>query len=205
MSYPFRIDWGLSSTAVTYAEMVRHLRLLGNDGDQTYVEECVAAATNYFERIYHHIFAARNITINIDYLPSYYNYVDTIYNIINRLPVPARLMLPIHPVNSIISLSYIDTDGVLQNIDPTTLQLSGTVPRSIAPAPGQFWPLTEYFRIGSVNIVVNAGYATIPPHFKHAIRLLAANYYENREPVTKQYAQALPLGLTNLTSGMRWH
>lgn len=63
------------------------------------------------------------------------------------------------PVNSITSITYVDTNGATQTLDPSTyiLDTSDLVQR-VAPAFGSVWPVTRR-QLGAVRITFKAGYA----------------------------------------------
>jgi uncharacterized phiE125 gp8 family phage protein len=104
------------------------------------------------------------------------------------------LFLPRAPVQSVTSLQYYDTNGVLQTMDPALYLLdTDSEPARITPAWGTFWP-PWLLRENSISISFVAGYgdaggtaaasaAAVPQTIKQAILLLVGHWYENREAV----------------------
>lgn len=97
-----------------------------------------------------------------------------------------EIVLPLPPLQSVVSVKYRDAAGVEQTIDPSgyAVNTAGT-PGGIVPAYGTSWPATLDMP-GSVTIVFVCGYgapAEVPPSIKAWIMLNAANLYENRETI----------------------
>lgn len=86
------------------------------------------------------------------------------------------------PVQSIVSVTYIDGNGVQQILDPSLyrVDLSPTDPRIAPVHGGQGWP-TTLDEIAAVQVTYVAGYSTPPARAKAAILLVAADMWERRE------------------------
>jgi uncharacterized phiE125 gp8 family phage protein len=84
--------------------------------------------------------------------------------------------LPVAPVNSVTSISYVDTAGATQTLADTVYELRGD---SIVLKYGQNWPATQPQSL--IAIVVQAGFATCPSSVKHAMLLWISEAYLNRE------------------------
>ncbi len=114
---------------------------------------------------------------------------------------PSRVLkLPRPPLQSVTSIKYIDTDGVLQTLS-NTLYIVGkkSQPGRISPAFNEVWPTTQN-RIEAVIIEYVAGFgllgSDVPDEAVHAMKLLIGNWFENRESVVAgTIATALPLSL----------
>ena len=98
------------------------------------------------------------------------------------------LKLPRPPLQSVSSVKYYATDGVLttlatdQYIVRTPWRGQGTVER----APLVVWPVVQPDRRFPVVIQFVCGYgaaSTVPATIVHAIKLLVGHWYERREPV----------------------
>ena len=88
---------------------------------------------------------------------------------------------------SVSSIAYTDTAGAPQTMDAADYVVDGTSePGRIVPAYGESWP-TPRSEINAVTVTFVAGYGTtpesVPEATRHIIKLLAAHYYENREPI----------------------
>lgn len=97
-----------------------------------------------------------------------------------------RLRVPLWPVVTIDSLTYYDTDGVSQTISDYQSDLV-SAPATLRPAIYEVWPDTQCEKVNAVTLTFTAGYGTaatsIPPMVRHAIKLLVAHWYRNRESV----------------------
>ena len=83
--------------------------------------------------------------------------------------------LPRPPLQSVTSVTYYDTAGVLQTLPVTAYQVT-TVPliAQILPTPWTFWPLPQLGRAGAVQVTYVAGYGgsagSVPTPIKQAIK-----------------------------------
>jgi len=94
--------------------------------------------------------------------------------------------LPLSPVQSVTSFSYLDNTGAAQAIAPTgyEIDLAG-YPATITPAFGTGWPSIRAGRAGVIVEIV-AGYGAavdVPALFKSWIKLRVATMYRHRESV----------------------
>lgn len=93
--------------------------------------------------------------------------------------------LPIAPVQSVSGITYVDTDGATQTLATTVYEarLEGLAP-SIVLKHGQSWPPVQPGSRISVTAVVGYGApGSQPQAVLHAIRLVAGDFYANRETV----------------------
>jgi uncharacterized phiE125 gp8 family phage protein len=122
------------------------------------------------------------------------------------------LRLPLGPVVSVEVVTYIDTDGIEQTVDEADYTLRTDSLGSYV----EFGCEYSFPSLNSANAAVSvefvAGYPvtdgawTGPAAIKHAIMLLVAHWFENREAVlTGQSAAAvaLPLGVDALLAPYR--
>ena len=122
------------------------------------------------------------------------------------------LRLPLGPVVSVEAVTYIDTDGIEQTVDEADYTLRTDSLGSYV----EFGCEYSFPSLNSANAAVSvefvAGYPvtdgawTGPAAIKHAIMLLVAHWFENREAVlTGQGAAAttLPLGVDALLAPYR--
>jgi len=101
------------------------------------------------------------------------------------------LVLPLAPVSSVTSVTYLDSAGTSQTWSSsnyrTDLPAGPKAPRArLAPGYGVLYP-TTYDVINAVTVRFVAGYgattATVPFAIKQALLLLIAHWYKTREPV----------------------
>jgi uncharacterized phiE125 gp8 family phage protein len=92
--------------------------------------------------------------------------------------------LPVAPVQSIVSVSYVDSLGVTQEVAAEEYELAGPIAAPyIRPAEGVYFP-NPMRRDDAVRIRFVAGYGgdvPLPATIRHAILILVHHYYENRE------------------------
>jgi uncharacterized phiE125 gp8 family phage protein len=87
------------------------------------------------------------------------------------------LYLPLHPVISISSVTYVDAEGATQAVDPAvyTILRNGLGAYAV-PRDGQLWPQAS----GLVSVTYIAGDGA-PDAVKAAIKLIVGDLYANRE------------------------
>lgn len=98
------------------------------------------------------------------------------------------IVLPWPPLLTITSIAYIDLAGDSQTWASSNYQIDITGERgSVRPVPTATYPTTEAGRVNAVTVEFTAGYGTtaasVPKQTRLAILMLAAHWYENREPV----------------------
>lgn len=117
------------------------------------------------------------------------------------------IRLPCPNLIGVDSVSYTDTDGNPQTLDPSGYRVFGVGGRGhVAPAYGQAWPAAR-FEPEAVRIRFQAGYGDeaedVPENIRHAILLLVGHLYENREAEVvglRAAAIELPTGVNALLS-----
>jgi hypothetical protein len=98
------------------------------------------------------------------------------------------IVVPLPPLQSVQSITYVDQDGVLQTLDPTAYLVdTQTEPGEIAPAYGTIWPVTRA-QMNAVTVTFTAGYGTapaVPEDIKVWIKQAVAYRYDNRSMLTQ--------------------
>jgi uncharacterized phiE125 gp8 family phage protein len=101
---------------------------------------------------------------------------------VNELPTDTDpLYIPIWPVNSLTSLSYVDTNGTSQSLTVQAELLSP--PAALYPEVDEVWPDVQEDNRRAVTITINAGFVTVPEMVIHAIKMLVGHWFRNRETV----------------------
>lgn len=105
-----------------------------------------------------------------------------------------RIELPLHPVASVTSVSYVDTSGVTQTLSPSlyTVHLDGTVPY-IEKAYDATWPDVRDVPEAIIVRFV-AGYDSVPEEIRTAILLHTEILYDrnsNEKALLEQSRDAL--------------
>jgi uncharacterized phiE125 gp8 family phage protein len=104
------------------------------------------------------------------------------------------LVLPRQPLQSVVSLKYIDTAGAQQTWS-NTLYLVDALQSRIVPAYGQTWPQIRY-QPSAIVVRYLAGYlnlAALPEDLRQMMRLAVGTLFEFREGiVTGANGETLP-------------
>lgn len=95
------------------------------------------------------------------------------------------IYLPLWPVSSVTSLAYVDEDGVSQTLATADLQIELlSQPAALYPLADAEWPRSQRDRQRAVTIrVIAGGNAQTPAMVKHAVKLLVAHWFRNRETI----------------------
>lgn len=115
------------------------------------------------------------------------------------------IVIPLRPVTGVTAITYRDTVGVTQTLDPAAYIVdvaTGTVARPV----GGSWPSTMATPF-AVTVTFTAGFETIPADLQAAILLTVGHYYRNREAVVGTEFSVtpfeLPLGVEAILSRYR--
>lgn len=165
---------------VSVADFKTHQRVDGSDED-TYIESLIKKATMHLEQICNRKFITQTWKLFLDDWPG-----------------DAEIELPYGRTQSVTSITYKAQDG-----GSTTFASDNyTVDTDLAPGRvvigyDKSWPTATLFNVNPITVEFVCGYgdaAAVPEDLKHAVELLAAHWYENREPViTGQGATAAKL------------
>ena len=119
--------------------------------------------------------------------------------------LPSPFALPLYPVQSVTSITYTDTDGQTQTLDPSLYQFAKGNPAVVERAPGASWPaVRRQLNAATATFAVGFGAsaADVPADLRHAILLMVGHLYEQREAVGTPKAET-PLGFAALTERYR--
>jgi len=117
-------------------------------------------------------------------------------------PAEGEIRFPLRPVASVASVSVLDAGGTPAVVAPTEYLLDGQAlrPRLVMregprPKPGQ--------PAGGIEIAFTAGLGdepeSVPEPIRHAILMLAAHWYEHRDPLEiGSVAAAIPAAVSEL-------
>lgn len=116
------------------------------------------------------------------------------------------IRLPRTKVTAVSSITLQDVDNSTVTLDPATYVVdTNSEPARIVPINGGGWPYVASYLPGSIAITFTAGEwdsKTVPVSIKQAMLLLMGHWYANREAVTEQNMQILPLAVDSLLE--RW-
>ena len=123
-------------------------------------------------------------------------------------PNPSQIVLSLGPIQSVSAIKYYDTDNVLQTDTLSNYFVLGTSGRTtIKPKSGYNWP-TTFTRDDAIKIEYVIGYGDtfrdVPSTVRHALFMLVAHYYENREnELIGTVSKTLPFGFEALIDSER--
>lgn len=117
-------------------------------------------------------------------------------------PNPGTVQLSLGPVQSVSAVKYYDVDGVLQTATLSDFNVFGTPNRiTVSPKAGNAWPVTQT-RDDAIKIEYVIGYgatsASVPQTVRHALMMLVAHWYENRETSSEKQMVDLPYGFAEM-------
>lgn len=176
-----RLITGPTASPVSLAEAKAHLRVYGTDDDGL-IAGYLMAAVQSAEKQTNLLLATQTWEMTLD-----------------QFPTDGNVRLPRSPVQSITSITYVDSAGATQTITAGDYGLDKDVaPACIAPTFGKVWP-TPRVQPNAVTVRFVAGYTQIPEPIRAAILLLVGHLYENREAVmVGQSPSELPMGVESL-------
>jgi uncharacterized phiE125 gp8 family phage protein len=114
-----------------------------------------------------------------------------------------RILLERPPLQSVVSITYVDTTGATQTLDPSQYQVGAYKKLgAIEEAYSCTWPAVRC-QMDAISVQYTAGYAgNIPETIRQAILLLAGHFYENRSATvisaTRMSVSELPIGIDAL-------
>ena len=156
-------------TPITLAEAKEHLRVL-HDDDDDYIGLLIAAATGHLE--------GRDGIVGRALVTQSWEYR------IDCFPRCGHIELPLPPLQSVSSVTYLDDDGVAQTLSTDVYNVeTSTLVGMIRLKYGQDWPATREEPY-AVRIAFTAGYglaAAVPETLKSAMKLLIGHWYVNRD------------------------
>jgi len=158
-----------SETPISLAEAKAHLRVL-HDDDDAYITALIDAATQHLE--------GRDGIVGRALVTQSWEYR------IDCFPACGRIELPLPPLQSVASVTYVDQDGALQTLSTDVYMAeTSTIVGMIRLKYDQQWPSTRYEPY-AVRIAFTAGYGAagaVPETLKSAIKLLVGHWYLRRD------------------------
>jgi uncharacterized phiE125 gp8 family phage protein len=181
--------------------------------DDILIGAFIIGARQSCEKYTHRAFFNQTWTRNLDYFPLFWGDNGTV-NPADRNDWPyfasfwdkLTIDLPRPRTVSVTSITYVDTTGEKQTLDPATYNVDITsVPARIVPAINCYWPTTTTYLPGSVQITFVAGsYGdgvdtnTCPQTIVIAMLLLIGHWYGNRESSSELNLKNIPMGVNAL-------
>jgi uncharacterized phiE125 gp8 family phage protein len=200
--YSVRVVSQATVEPVSLAEVRAHLRLATSGSPPSHPDDfwltsiAMPAARQWCENYAGRAFASQTVEVAANGFPGGSN--------VQWFDDPG-LPLPLLPVQFVESITYTDTDGTTQTVDPASYTVTDSF--GVFAAPGTSWPLAIGGR-GMVRVRYRVGYTVegespndnpIPSAVKCAILLLIAHWYENRETmIVGTTAQEFNYGVRSL-------
>lgn len=177
-----------SSELIVSLDTVKtHLRLPSEYTDEDeLLQQYIHATKNYIENHTNLALVSKTFSMYLDEFPTN-DYID----------------LWLYPVNSVVSIKYIDNDNNENTFAATEYSLYNNIrPNRIYLDYGKTWPAATLRSAQGVIINAQAGTnsATIAKPIIQAALLLISNFYENREDVYIGYSvvSKYPIAANNL-------
>lgn len=170
------------SPVVTWEEADAHLRLAGDDDEREYVESLIAAATGHIDGPNGWL----GRSIGLQELEARFDLTET-----GRLP----LRLPYGPVVDLLSVAYLDSNGIEQTADLDDFHLFGD---EVEPKASVFpWDGGSLQREAG-RIRYQAGYGVVPFPIKSAILLMVGDMHRFRGTASDMNVSpsAIPMSVT---------
>ena len=165
-----------NTAPLSTAEAKAHLRVDGSDED-TLIDAYVDAAREYIEARYRLVLT----TGTWDFTPETPDGLE-------RDDFPSGLKdieCPLHPLQSVESITYVDTDGASQTLSSSNyVVVTGATPGRIRLAYDKCWPDTRK-QPNAVVVRAKFGYGdaatAVPESILCAVRLIVGHFHEHRE------------------------
>lgn len=160
---------GPTQEPVTLQEAKDHLRL-DTDDDDALVQRLIVAARVWVEGQTHRALMTQTWDQTVDYQ----------YPFIQYRP---NIKFEINPVQSVSSFQYADGSSPMPTLAADQyIAVTKDHGSYIVPEYGVSWPTVRCVP-EAIRIRFVAGYTDVPEPLKHAIYMLIAHWYENREEV----------------------
>jgi len=158
---------------------IAHCRAPDDGTDDTVIAACVASARAHVESVTGTRMVTQTVSMKTDCWADLAN-------------------LPMAPVQSVSSISYVDTEGNVQTLSTDVYETRLEI---LEPAVvlkwNQTWPTIRAGSQITVTAVVGYGSAgSQPPECLHAIRLIVGDFYAQRESVADDAMISAPLAAT---------
>lgn len=176
---------------VTSSEVYRHLRLVEDDTEKAYADAVADVAREYVEQNTGTALLTQTWEVRYD------DWWDGV------------LELPYPPLQSVSSIKYIDNNGTEQTLSASQYQVQTGEPVGFVQWAANATIPVVRAEAGAVRIVFVAGYTSaslVPSSLKQALLLLAAQWFENREPTANPYSSfpaEVPFTVTALLNQYR--
>ena len=115
---------------------------------------------------------------------------------------PDQFYLPRPPLVSVTSIKYLDSNGTQQTWGSSNYSVDiYSQPGRVALVYNGSWPTSTRADTNAIEVIYRAGYgaaSAVPRSIKHAISMTVAHWNENREAVTENSMNELPMAAKSL-------
>jgi uncharacterized phiE125 gp8 family phage protein len=185
MWYPLTVSEAPEAEPVAVDDVKQQCRIDHSD-DDGYLAKLIERARSHTEMYCGTRLATQTVVANCD------GFADLV-------------RLPFGPVQSIESITYVDSDGAIRTL-PTDVyepRVDG-LDSAIVLKFGQGWPA---IRAGSrIAVTAGVGYEDLPPAIEHALLMLIGDWYANRDAVPGDLGGrpvVVPMGYDDLLANFR--
>lgn len=152
----------------TADELRRHLFAVYERTDDAFLEVLIKAATTHTETVTWRKLVSQQWRLYLDSWPD------------------GDLLLPYGTVSEVTLFRYLDGEAADHELVDGTDYLPAIIGPEPCIKPIGSWPSDTLFDVDSIRVEFTAGYGApdeVPTDIKHAVLMLAAHWYENRETV----------------------
>jgi uncharacterized phiE125 gp8 family phage protein len=189
---------------VSLAELKSHCRVEYDDEDEL-LQGLLSAARQYCELRTDRCFVDTRLELKVDTFPAAIEF---------PLPLPpfspttGRQAIEVEYLNSELNvLTMAETQPVITSSPGTFIAARDSTPCVLTPNVNGYWPVTGPVR-AAVTVRWWAGYGdsgqSVPRGIRHAILMLAAHWFLQREAVTPSSQNTVPYGVDELLSTFAW-
>jgi uncharacterized phiE125 gp8 family phage protein len=181
-----RVTSAPSVEPVSVADMKSHLEVY-DTGKDSYIGTLITAARAYCEQVQNRAYITQTLELTLDSFPS------------GTDPI----VLPMPRLQSVTSVKYTPDNGV-QTTMAASLYIVDTKsePGRVVLEVDEEWPDDDLISTGGITIVYKGGYGdaatSVPGTVIHAIKMLAAAWFEQRPALSEGSVAAIPLGFSSL-------
>lgn len=204
---------------ITLQQAKLHLRVDFPE-DDTLITGLISAARQYCEKRTNRAFFTQTWLRTLDFFPLY-GRIESSRSPSERDTWPygtwywdrVTIDLPHNRVQSVTSITYIDSNGQTQTLPTSGYNVDVTsMPARIAPNQGMFWPILNNYIPGSVKITYVAGsygdgvdVNNCPQTIISAMLLLLDHWYNHRGAASELNLKNIPLGVDALLGVEKVH
>jgi|LGVF01.2.fsa_nt_gb uncharacterized phiE125 gp8 family phage protein len=180
-----------TATPVSIDDLLDHLWTVYDNTKDAYLQKLLTGATNHVETV-----TGRKLVSQVwrGYLQAW--------------PLSGEpIMLPYGRIVSVDEFNWLDVDGNDHTLTASTDYLPAVIGPEPQVIPITSWPSEALFIVDPIRIKFTAGFGTpaeVPDDLRHAISMLAAHWYENREStITGTMISKVPMAFDSLVSPWR--